>query len=141
MAQPRRLAALLWLLLALFVFRVAAQALVAFCGVTWLPPMERWYSGLMPYEYLLPSQVLILVLMARICVDFSRGSGFFVQRRRFFAVHWFWFGWLYFAVMVARYPIQALLHPEGPIIPIFFHWGLAGFVILVGLSHRKRLAA
>jgi hypothetical protein len=33
--------ALLWTLLALFAARVAGQALVAFFGVTWLPPIER----------------------------------------------------------------------------------------------------
>jgi len=131
---------LLWLLLALFVVRVAGQALVAFLGVTWLPPMAQWYSGLMPYVYLLPSQILIITLMAKICVDFTRGRGFFVQPRRFFATGWLWFGWLYLAVMVARYPVQKALHPDGPVIPIFFHWVLASFVILVGLWHRRRLA-
>ena len=131
---------LLWILLALFVVRVAGQALVAFLGVAWLPPMEQWYSGLMPYEYLLPSQVLIILLMAKICVDFTRGRGFFVQPRRFFATGWLWFGWLYLAVMVARYPVQKTLDPDGAIIPIFFHWVLASFVILVGLWHRRRLA-
>ena len=131
---------LLWLLLALFVVRVAGQALVAFLGVTWLPPMAQWYSGLMPYVYLLPSQILIITLMAKICVDFTRGRGFFVQPRRFFATGWLWFGWLYLAVMVARYPVQKALHPDGPVIPIFLHWVLASFVILVGLWHRRRLA-
>jgi uncharacterized protein len=78
----------LWALLALFALRVLGQMLVAFFGVSWLPPMERWYSGLMPYEYLLPSQLLILAFMAKICTDFTRGRGFFVRPRRFFAVHW-----------------------------------------------------
>ena len=45
-----------------------------------LPPMEHWYSGLMPYEYLLPAQIaLIVVLMTKICVDFTRRRGFFVR--------------------------------------------------------------
>jgi hypothetical protein len=50
-------AGVLWLLLALFVLRVLGQALVAFFNVGFLPPMPAWYSGLMPYEYLLPSQL------------------------------------------------------------------------------------
>jgi hypothetical protein len=62
-----------------------------------------------------------------------------VQPRRFFAVHWLWFGWLYLAVMLIRYPVQTVLHPGGPTIPIFFHWVLASFVIVVGLWHRRRL--
>ena len=108
-----------------------------------LPPMQEWYSGLLPYEYLLPSQIAIIVVMARVCVDFTRGTGFFVTPRRFFAIHWLYFGYFYLAVMVARYPIQMALHPEsrwfGGTIPIFFHWVLAAFVIAVGLHHRLRL--
>jgi hypothetical protein len=126
---------LLWTLLALFVLRVAGQALVAFWGVPWLPPMERWYSGLMPYPLLLPAQLAIIVLMARICSDFTRRWGFFVRPRRFFAVHWLWFGWIYLAGMMLRFLFQ------GPTIPVFFHWVLAAFVIAVGLWHRGRLRA
>ena len=126
---------ILWLLLLLFVLRVAGQALVAFFGVTWLPPMERWHSGLMPYPVLLASQILIIALLTWICVDFTRGRGFFVRPRRFFAVHWQWFGWIYLGAMLTRFFIQ------GPTIPVFFHWVLAAFVILVSLWHRRRLRA
>jgi hypothetical protein len=143
--QPRRLAPLLWVLLGLFVLRVAGQALVAFFPVEFLPPMQEWQSGLLRYRYLLLSQVVIVALMAKICVDFTRGTGPFVTPRRFFAVHWLYFGYLYLLVMVARYPIQMYLRPEsrwfGGTIPIFFHWLLAAFVILVGLHHRRRLRA
>jgi len=141
--SPRRLAPLLWALLGLFVLRVTGQALVAFFRLEFLPPMQQWYSGLLPYEYLLPSQIVILAVMVKICVDFTRGAGFFVTPRRFFAVQWLYFGYFYLAVMVARYPIQMHLHPESRwfdgTIPIFFHWVLATFVIAVGLHHRLRL--
>jgi hypothetical protein len=120
----------------------------AFSGVAiveFLPPMQEWYSGLLPYEYLLPSQVVIIALMTKICVDFTYGAGLFVAPRRFFAVYWLYFGYLYLVVMVARYPIQMYLHPQsrwfGGTIPIVFHWLLATFVILVGLYHRSRLRA
>jgi hypothetical protein len=119
----------------LFAARVLGQALVAFFGVGWLPPMERWQSGLLPYGLLLASQIVIIALMIRICVDFTRGRGFFVRPRRFFAVHWLWLGWIYLGAMLARFAIQ------GPTIPVFFHWVLAAFVILVGLWHRRRLRA
>lgn len=130
---------LLWTLLALFVLRVAGQAMVAFWGVTWLPPMERWYSGLMPYPLLLPAQIAIVVLMAKICSDFTRRRGFFVQPHRFFAGPWLWFGWIYLAAMLLRLPLQLHLKPDGPLIPIPFHWVLACFVIAVGSWHRRRL--
>ena len=142
--QSLRLAALLWTLLGLFCFRVAGQALVAFSNVEFLPPMQQWYSGLLPYRYLLPSQIIIVALMVKICVDFTRGHGIFVKPRRFFAVHWFYFGCTYLVVMVARYPVHMYLNPEarwfGGTIPIFFHWVLAAFVVIVGLHHRRQLS-
>ncbi|MGH8203934.1 MAG: hypothetical protein ACREST_04945 [Steroidobacteraceae bacterium] len=140
-----QLAPVLWILLGLFCLRVAGQALVAFCDVGFLPPMGEWYSGLLPYEYLLPSQLAVIALMAKICVDFTRGYGMFVEPRRFFSVYWLYFGYAYLALMVARYPLHMYLHPEarwaGGTIPIFFHWVLALFVILVGLHHRRRFDA
>ena len=129
------MAGLLWGLLALFVLRVAGQLLVAFGDVDFLPPMQAWYSGLMPYPYLLPSQLILIALMAKICLDFTLGRGFFFAPRRFFAVYWLGFGFVYLAAMIARFLWF------GPSIPVVFHWVLAGFVIAVGLSHRRRLAA
>jgi hypothetical protein len=89
----------------------------------------------MPYEYLLPSQILLIGLMTKICIDFTRQRGFFHAPRRLFAHEWLWFGYLYLAVMIAR-AVFLWDHP----IPIVFHWVLAAFVITVGLSHRRRLA-
>ncbi len=141
--EPRRLAPVLWALLALFAARVVGQVLVAFFHVGFLPPMQQWYSGLLPYHYLLPAQIIIIALMVKICLDFTRGAGLFVVPRHFFAVYWLRFGYVYLAVMVARYTVHMILHPElrwfGGTIPIFFHWVLAAFVILVGLYHRRRL--
>jgi hypothetical protein len=97
--------------------------------------MEAWYSGLMPYPYLLPSQIVLIVVMAKICLDFSRERGFFFDPKRFLAVEWLWFGYVYLAAMIAR-AVFLWDHP----IPIVFHWVLAAFVITVGLSHRRRLA-
>ena len=98
--------------------------------------MAAWYSGLMPYEYLLPSQLVIIGLMAKICVDFTRGRGYFFEPKRWLAKEFLWFGYLYLAAMLAR----ALFLWDHPI-PIVFHWVLAAFVITVGLSHRRRLRA
>lgn len=141
--RPREIAPLLWALFALFVLRVVGQVLVAFYSVGFLPPMAQWYSGLLPYGVLLPAQIGIIALMLKICVDFTRGTGFFVVPHRFFASPWLGFGYLYFAVMVVRLPVQIALQPESRwydgTIPIVAHWGLAAFVILVGRDHRRRL--
>jgi len=124
----------LWALLGLFVLRVLGQVLVAFWGVSFLPPMEAWYSGLMPYQYLLPSQILLIVLMTWICVDFTRRRGPFYAARPLFATYWFYFAWIYLAAMIGRFLWFGLS------IPVVFHWVLASFMLAVGFSHRKRLA-
>jgi hypothetical protein len=125
---------LLWALLGLFALRVLGQALVAFFGVTWLPPMQRWYAGVIPYEVLLPSQLLILALMVKICIDFTRERGYFFEPRRWLALPWLAFGYLYLAAMLLR----AVLVWDRPI-PIVFHLVLGAFILAVGESHRKRL--
>jgi hypothetical protein len=120
----------------LFILRVLGQALVAFADVRFLPPMEAWYSGLMPYEYLLPAQIVIIAVMGKICFDFTRRAGFFFENNRFFATAWLWFGYVYLVAMIAR-AVFLWDHP----IPIVFHWVLAAFVIIVGRSHRRRRSA
>ena len=127
---------MLWLLAGLFAARVAGQALVAFAGVSWLPEMDRWYSGLVPYGYLLASQLLILALMLRICVDFARERGYFHEPKRFFARPWLIFGYVYLGAMLLR---AVLIWDRA--IPIVFHWVLAIFILVVGESHRRRLKA
>jgi hypothetical protein len=144
-AEARRLAPVLWALLGLFALRVGGQALVAFGEVRWLPPMAEWQSGLLPYPVLLTAQLAIVALLARVCLDFSRGRGWFLADRSWFAAPLLAFGWLYLAAMIARYPLQMALHPEdrwlGRTIPIVFHWVLAGFVLLFARFHRARRAA
>jgi hypothetical protein len=141
--DPRRLAPLLWALLGLFVLRVLGQVLVVFFNVGFLPPMQAWYSGLLAYEYLLPSQIVIIVLMTTICLHFSRGRGFFVVSWPAFGKPVLYFGYVYFAAMALRYILRMALVPEarwfGGTIPIWFHIVLATFVILFGLYHRARL--
>lgn len=125
-------ARILWILLFLFVLRVVGQALVHFFGVTFLPPMERWYSGLLPYPYLLPSQVALILLYGKVCVDFTRGSGFFTRPRRGLGKGLVIFGAVYLAAMTLR----IFFWPQH-YIPIFFHWVLAAFLLVTGRYHLK----
>ena len=135
---------MLWLLLGLFCLRVLGQILVAFWALHFLPPMEEWYSGLIPYPILLPIQIGIIILLARICYDFRRARGFFVAPRKGFGRGVLYFGYVYLAAMILRYVIRMSLYPEerwlGGAIPIFFHWVLAAFVILFGQFHRAQPA-
>ena len=78
-------ARLLWFLLALFAVRVVGQLLVVAGRAPFLPPMDEWQSGLLPYPLLLASQILILALFATVCVQFTREKGYFVRRHAWLA--------------------------------------------------------
>ena len=135
-------AATLWFLLGLFFLRVLGQLLVATFDLPYLPPMEEWYSGLIPYPILLSVQGLMLALMIKICVDFSRGRGFFVVQKKTMGRCLIWVSYLYLTSMVLRYGITMAMHPErrwlGGTIPIWFHFVLAGFLYAIGHFHYKR---
>ncbi|MGH7804329.1 MAG: hypothetical protein ACREQJ_08265, partial [Candidatus Binatia bacterium] len=51
----RRYSITLALLASAFFARVLGQVLVAFFSLGFLPPMEAWYSGLLPYPLTVPS--------------------------------------------------------------------------------------
>ena len=142
-SRIRKIGPVLWVLLGLFCVRVLGQVLVAFFDVSFLPPMEEWYSGLIAYPYLLTSQILIIGLLLKVCLDFSRGAGFFARSRPLFGRGVLYFGYVYLAAMILRYIVRMSLYPEerwfGGTIPIVFHWVLASYVILFGRSHRARL--
>jgi hypothetical protein len=53
----------LWLFTVLLLGRVLGQIIVALRAPRWLPPMEQWQSGLLPYPALLAGQAVVLVLM------------------------------------------------------------------------------
>ena len=129
----------LWVLLFLFILRVAGQLLVVIGWGWFLPPMRQWYSGLLPYQYLLPAQILIIFLYGKICLSFTRGQGFLVAPRRKIGRALLAFGFIYFISMVLRYPITMAIYPErrwtGGLIPIFFHLVLSAFILSLGRYH------
>jgi putative CocE/NonD family hydrolase len=137
----RRYALALWVLLALFTLRVAGQLLIAVGFGGSLPPWEEWFSGLVPYPQLLTSQIVIIIFLTKVCIDFTRERGFFVLPRRSLGTALLAFGSVYLGVMVTRYVIRMTLYPPerwtGGSIPIFFHWVLAAFILIVGTHHRR----
>ena len=141
-AVPRPYPAVLAILLVMFVLRVLGQALVAVFDVPFLPPMQAWYSGLLPYPWLLSSQILIIGLFAGVCFDFARGAGFFAVPRRGFGLALLGLGAAYLGTMLIRYSVRMTLYPgerwAGGSIPTFFHWVLAGFLLTVGIYHWTR---
>ena len=124
----------------LFGLRVLGQVVVVLFSPRWLPAMEHWYSGLMPYRYLLPAQLILFSLMAVIAADVYRTEGIFASS---------WWGMLatplraaavvYFGAMLARYILTMKLKPERRwlkrTIPIWFHMVLATALWSFGSYH------
>jgi hypothetical protein len=121
----------------LLVGRVLGQLVVFLYAPRWLPPMEQWQSGLLPYPVLLVSQFIVLTFMILISRDFARGSGFFVAPHPRGGLFSIGFACVYFTGMVVRYVIRMKRHPDqrwlGGTIPIVFHAFVAAFLFTWGL--------
>jgi putative CocE/NonD family hydrolase len=134
--RVRKHALMLCVLLFLFCLRVLGQLLVANFHVSFLPPMDDWFSGLMPYPPLLVCQAIIIILFAKICLDIYSNSGWFAKSHPRLGSFLCSFGPLYFFTMILRYIINMSLYSHerwlGGTIPIIFHCVLATFLIVLG---------
>lgn len=131
---------LLWLFTVLLVFRVLGQIIVAVRAPAWLPPMDQWQSGLLPYPLLLCGQIVVLTLMIWMSIDVTRGTGYFIDPRRpEMGRAIVGFSYVYFGSMVARYIIWMWRRPDqrwfGGTIPIIFHSFVAAFLYTFGRYH------
>lgn len=134
LASSRAYAVVMLVLLVLFLGRVVGQALAATTAPSWLPPMARWYSGLMPYRYLLPTQILFLIVMVAMVVAVDARTAT-LGTLSVEAGSWIvWASYVYALGMVGR-AIRYVLAPRerrGVLIPIVFHFVLAGFLFTYG---------
>jgi hypothetical protein len=133
-------AAVLWMLTALFAGRVVGQLAVALDAAPFLPPMEQWQSGLVPYPVLLASQIVLLGALAGVSAQFTRRRGFVVRPNRWLSMPLWAAGWIYAVAMAVRYAVWMAIRPEerwtGDLIPVVFHIVLASFVLVVAGHHR-----
>lgn len=125
----RRDALLLWALTVLFLARVLGQALVAFAGVTWLPSMDAWHSGLLPYPVLLPLQIVILLVQVTLNVDAARDAGWLWTPRPALGRVLRRVSYAYALAMLVRYVVTGT-HA----IPVSFHLVLASYVFVLARS-------
>ncbi|QIF03532.1 hypothetical protein [Roseimicrobium sp. ORNL1] len=137
---------LLWTCTALFLARVMGQILVGiYPGAPMLPEWKEWYSGLLPYPWLVLSQLLLLMFMTVVNVDTARRSGHFCVVSA--TVRWRLnlFAALYAGSMVFRYTYRMITMPEerwfGGTIPIWFHFVLAAWVWLVAVKSKTPKAS
>lgn len=139
----------MWLCCILFFTRVVGQIMVGLYAPAWLPPMEAWYSGLVPYPILLTVQLALLMLMAAITTEQTLHGSSFQQARPSLGRWLRRVACLYAAAMALRYLIASQVMDiqfwyDGGLIPVLFHWVLAGFIWLAAcgsevhrLRHRK----
>ena len=79
--EGREVALLLWSCIALFAARVIGQFEALVAQPAWLPDMDAWYSGLLPYHLLLPLQIALLMLMSVVAWNRRVRTGRFALAR------------------------------------------------------------
>jgi hypothetical protein len=128
--------ALLWSCVALFGARVIGQLEALLVAPDWLPDMDAWYSGLLPYHLLVPAQIAILMLMSVVAWNRRIRSGAFARANPRAATALRIFAGLYFVVMAVRLGVNCIDHGaefwRHGAIPVAFHWVLALFVLVAG---------
>src|SRR5688500_20033305 len=97
---------LLWTCVLLFAARVIGQLETALLEPPWLPDMDAWFSGLMPYPLLLPVQIGILMLMAVVAWNPRVRSGEFAAHNPRGALALRCFAFVYFVVMAVRLAVN-----------------------------------
>ena len=139
MNDPAVYAPWLWIFTILLVGRVAGQIVVVLFAPKWLPPMQQWQSGLLPYPVLLAGQAVVLWLMFSISLDYTRGSGFWVEPHRSLGMAAVIWSYLYAGAMAVRYVVRMSRRPDqrwlGGTIPIVFHTIVAAFQWTFGWFH------
>ena len=135
---PGATAAVLAVLSVLFAGRVLGQVLVVTRHPTWLPPMEQWYSGLLPYPRLLATQIAILAGMTAVIVGLAAGAGWAAGPYPIPGAILVVVAYAYAAAMGVRYVVRMARRPDqrwlGGCIPIVFHVVLATWIwVLAGL--------
>jgi len=127
---------LMWSCVALFAARVVGQLEALLLAPEWLPDMDAWYSGLMPYPALLPAQIAILMLMSATAWNRRIRSGAFARANPRGAGALRIVAGLYFTVMAVRLGVNVIDHGaefwRHGAIPVAFHWVLALFVLVAG---------
>jgi hypothetical protein len=129
-------AVLLWICTALFAARVLGQLEALLLQPQWLPDMDAWYSGLLPYPLLLPAQIAILMLMAVVAWNRRVRTGRFARANPRGAGALRIFAAIYFVAMAVRLGVNVIDNGAGfwraGAIPVAFHWVLALFILVAG---------
>jgi hypothetical protein len=133
-----------WLLLVLsllFAIRVAGQLVAVVRAPAWLPRVESGQWNLMPYRFLLPTQLVFLAVMAWIVGSLLAAEGPPTDASPAFGGFLLVLAAVYASAMAIRYVIRMARQPGqrwfGGTIPIVFHWVLAAFLVVLGSYHAS----
>jgi hypothetical protein len=132
--RGREAALLMWTCMALFGARVIGQFEVLVAAPGWLPDMDAWYSGLLPYYLLLPVQIALLMVMAVVAWSRRVRTGRFALANPRIARALRGLALLYFLAMALRLGINLTDNGvdfwRAGAIPVAFHWVLALFMLV-----------
>jgi hypothetical protein len=133
---------LLWSCIALFAARVVGQLEVLLLAPDWLPDMEAWYSGLLPYPLLLPAQIALLMLMTAVAWNRRIRNGSFARVNPRTAGALRILAGIYFVVMAVRLGVNIIDNGaefwRHGAIPVAFHWVLALFLLVSARSPAEQ---
>lgn len=130
----RRYAVALWGLTLLFALRILAQPLSLLVPV--VPGFDAWHGGVLPYPFLLFSQLAIAATMAIVNLRLARRA--LVPHPRLGRLLVL-LGALYFAAMLLRLVLGQTTHAgsawlDRPL-PTLFHLVLAAWILLLARYH------
>ena len=136
-------AILMWSCVALFGARVIGQVEALLLAPDWLPPMQAWYSGLLPYYLLLPAQIALLMGMGVAAWNRRVRTGRFAAAHPRLARALRVAACLYFLGMALRLALNIDAHGAdfwlSGAIPVAFHWVLALFLLVA--ARRSEFAS
>jgi hypothetical protein len=142
-SRSREIAALLWSCVALFALRVIGQFEVLMFAPDWLPDMDAWYSGLLPYYLLLPAQVALLMVMAVAAWNRRIRTGRFAAGKPRVARVLRGLAFVYALIMGLRLAIDFAAHGadfwRAGAIPVAFHWVLALFLLVCARASNQSM--
>ena len=140
MSETQSTALVLLLLQGLFALRVVGQLLVYWRAPAWLPAMDEWASGLLPYRLLLGIQLMTLLLMTVVAVGIAVDWPAVAEPRPRLGILLIGIATVYALAMIVRYGLRMARRPDqrwlGGTIPIAFHFVLAGWLMVLGLHFR-----
>lgn len=136
--EPKIYAKWLWLCAGLFAFRVIAQLFSLIYPSQFLPSFESWHGGVLPYPFLLMTQLLILFWLIITAKQIFLNA---LTPRRRLGIAVILFAGLYFSAMLLRLILGLTIMSDhrwfASILPACFHLALASYLLLYGHFHLR----